>query len=173
VGLNENAAINCVSWYEAFAFCAWDGGYLPSEAEWEYAATGGNDNRPFPWGSADPADTLNLANDAFNGNNPAIAVGSEHPQGDGKWGHRDLAGGVSEWVLDLNNNTWYSSGGATCNDCANLNAGASRVVRGGSWGVTDYYNGLSFVIFLRAADREAAEPADRRSTIGFRCARAR
>lgn len=133
-GLNENAAINCVSWFEAFAFCAWDGGFLPSEAEWEFAAAGGDENRPFPWGSTSPAEQVNLAHDFSNGNNPAIAVGSEHPQGDGKWGQRDLAGGMSEWVLDLNNSTWYSSGGDVCDDCANLNAGEARVVRGGSWG---------------------------------------
>jgi sulfatase modifying factor 1 len=45
VGGQENLPINCVNWYEAFAFCAWDGGFLPSEAEWEYAAAGGSDQR--------------------------------------------------------------------------------------------------------------------------------
>jgi Sulfatase-modifying factor enzyme 1 len=40
-GVQENFPINCVNWYEAYAFCIWDGGFLPSEAEWEYAAAGG------------------------------------------------------------------------------------------------------------------------------------
>jgi len=40
-GAQENLPINCVNWYEAYAFCIWDGGFLPSAAEWEYAAAGG------------------------------------------------------------------------------------------------------------------------------------
>ena len=37
-GSQENLPINCVNWWESYAFCIWDGGFLPSEAEWEYAA---------------------------------------------------------------------------------------------------------------------------------------
>jgi formylglycine-generating enzyme required for sulfatase activity len=41
--------INCVTWHEAYAFCIWDGGFLPTEAEWELAASGGEE-RVFPYG---------------------------------------------------------------------------------------------------------------------------
>jgi hypothetical protein len=62
VGPNENLPMNCVPWYKAFAFCVWDGGRLPTEAEWNYAATGGNEQRKYPWGSTAPDDALAVFN---------------------------------------------------------------------------------------------------------------
>ena len=50
----ENLPINCVNWWEAYAFCIYDGGFLASEAEWKYAAAGGSEQRQFPWGEAEP-----------------------------------------------------------------------------------------------------------------------
>ena len=50
-GGNETLAMNCLTWFDAFAFCAWDGGRLPTEAEWNYAAAGGSEQRVYPWGA--------------------------------------------------------------------------------------------------------------------------
>jgi len=46
---NEQRPMNCMTWYEAMAFCAWDGGYLPTEAEWNYAETGADQPRAYTW----------------------------------------------------------------------------------------------------------------------------
>jgi formylglycine-generating enzyme required for sulfatase activity len=50
-GPNENLPIDCVNWFEAYAFCIWDGGFLPSDTEYEFAEVGGNEQRYLPRGS--------------------------------------------------------------------------------------------------------------------------
>ncbi len=167
-GANEGYAINCVSWYEAAAFCAWDGGRMPTEAEWEFAAAGGSDNRLYPWASgAAPDNTLavfNCMHDGVAGCSLAdLAPVGSTPAGNGKWGQRDLAGGMWEWNLDYYDAAWYSGGGAACGNCANLNASSSRVIRGGAW--------LNDATALRAAFRYSYPPTDRGLTRGARCSR--
>jgi sulfatase modifying factor 1 len=161
-GANENRAINCVDRYEAFAFCIWDGGRPPTEAEWEYAAAGGSDNRLYPWGSATPDCTY--AN-FYNGywcsgvSGSVVEVGST-PIGNGKWGHADLAGNVYEWTLD-----WYYRYPTTANtNYANIVLGpniSGYVLRGGAFG--------SVATILRAASRYSSY--DFYYDVGLRCAR--
>jgi formylglycine-generating enzyme required for sulfatase activity len=156
--------INCVSWYEAFALCIWEGKRLPTEAEWEDAATGGSEQRPFPWGATPPDASLAVYDCVADGSAPGdcassdiLAVGSR-PAGAGRWGHRDLAGSVWEWVLD-----WYAAYPPFSNDSANLTAGTYRVIRGSGW--------YSSADDLRVAIRYSVAPSAQRGEFGFRCAR--
>jgi sulfatase modifying factor 1 len=129
VGANESLPINCITWYEAFAFCAWDGGRLATEAEWNYAAAGGSEQRFWPWSSPPSSTTIDHTYAAYEcgvdggatyNTCPLSAVppvGNFSPKGDGKWGHADLTGSIIEWELD-----WGIPNAlpAACNDCANL-----------------------------------------------------
>jgi formylglycine-generating enzyme required for sulfatase activity len=131
--------MNCLTWYEAMAFCAWDGGYLPTEAEWNYAAAGGDLQRAYPWSSraaplAIDSSRASYGPDCDLSGTPGCTVAdlSEvgiKPAGDGRWGQSDLAGNISEWTLDSDEPTYINP----CTDCAELTAAMHRMVRGGSF----------------------------------------
>jgi formylglycine-generating enzyme required for sulfatase activity len=171
-GTQENLPINCVNWYQAYAFCIWDGGFLPSEAEWEYAAAGGSEQREFPWGSTAPgvANQYAIYGCLYPAGSAActIAPVGTATLGAGRWGQLDLAGEVFEWNVD-----WFygqnSVANATivyftpCLDCANLTPDWSRVVRGGEF---DYAWSAALPTF-----RNNEKPAMESSMLGFRCAR--
>lgn len=57
----DRKPLNCVPWHVLFAFCVWDGGRLPTDAEFGFAAAGGSEQRQFPWGNADAKDTARIA----------------------------------------------------------------------------------------------------------------
>lgn len=157
-GAKETWPINCVNWYEAFAFCIWDGGFLPSEAEWEYAAAGGSQQREYPWGSTDPGTSNEYAIYNVNYLDFIAPVGTA-TLGAGLWGQLDLAGELWEWNLD-----WYAAYVDPCADCADTTAASNRVVRGGG-----FSNPASEV--SPAIRGFGAPPAVRDSNVGFRCAR--
>ena len=165
-GESERKPVNCLSWYDLHAFCIWDGGFLPSEAEWEYAAAGGNEERTYPWGDTAPGANASLAvyGCYYNGSGNCTrsvnvaAVGSVGA-GDGKWGQSDLAGNVSEWNLD-----GYKPFSPTCIDCANVSNDPVRLFRGGSFGTV----ASTLLATYRAFGRP---PASRYDFFGGRCAR--
>jgi sulfatase modifying factor 1 len=165
---NELLPINCVTWFEAYAFCIWDGGRLPTEAEWNYAAAGGgggDGQRTYPWSAPPTSTTVDDSYVVYCGGSCAFpkTVGSKAGKGDGKWGHKDLGGNVWEWAQDL-----YAATYATpCIDCADLTTGTDRIFRGGSF--RDFPSSL----YVSASFRSHGPPGTRVDYVGFRCARAR
>jgi formylglycine-generating enzyme required for sulfatase activity len=170
-GSQENLPINCVTWHEAYAFCIWDGGFLPSEAEWQYAAAGGSQQREYPWGAAAPGTgcpgtgcQYAIYNCDFpNGSGSCTGAANISPvgyaaKGSGLWGQLDLVGNVFEWNLD-----WYATYVDPCTDCAYLAIPGDRVLRGGAF--------IYDASFLLPSARLSSAPAYRGDYIGFRCSR--
>ncbi len=156
-GANENKPINCVTWYEALAFCIWDGGRLATEAEWNYAAAGGEEQRVRPWSV--PAASLVVDQTYAIYDAAAVLPVGSRPLGNGKWGHADLAGNVWEWTLDFHRTPYATP----CNNCANVTTGTLRTFRGGGffYGVRD----------TLSSHRESGGATYRGTDLGVRCAR--
>jgi len=160
-GANENKPINCITWFEAFAFCIWDGGRLPTEAEWNYAAANGYDQRVYPWSNPPYSNTIDTSYAVYNANASAPAdVGSKSPKGDSARGQSDMAGNVGEWVLDA-----FGTYPVPCLNCANfaVNASNQRISRGRSW-----FDGPQLLI---VSDRAYGDAFTRLKMSGSRCAR--
>jgi len=103
VPLRENLPLVHISWYEAEAYCNWAGRRLPTEAEWEAAASGTLDatsgalsprRRYFPWGEEAP--TIERANLDWHASG-VVEVGA-HPDGDSAFGCRQMIGNIWEWT---------------------------------------------------------------------------
>lgn len=147
-----------VSWWEAEAYCKWAGRRLPTEAEWEMAATtdsAGSKEWWYPWGSRDGTDSDAALNSHTGGLVPVGAFGTS----DGPWGHRQLIGNVWEWTASVfgpyphfepdayrdNSEPWF---------------GERRVLRGGSWVTRPRY--------VRSTFRNYFTPDRRDVVAGFR-----
>ena len=165
-GANETRPINCANWYELAAFCIWDGGFLPSEAEWEYASAGGSEERKYPWGTVSPGTTNQYA--IYNCYFPSssgtcsttanIAPVGTPTSGVGKYGQLDLGGSVFEWDLD-----WYKTPFVACTNCVNATPSTGHLVRGGAFEETDAR--------LRPTSRPSQGATSRVFDLGGRCAR--
>ena len=162
VGANERRPVECLSWYAAYAFCIWDGGFLPSEAEWNYAAAGGaspGGQRAYPWSDPPMSTSIDCAHAVFCGG--PDDVGTDSPLGDGAFGQADLAGNLWEWTLDIHmpHELYFDP----CDNCVDLRSGPSRSIRGGTF--------VNPANQLLTSVRHFHLPEDPIPLIGARCAR--
>jgi sulfatase modifying factor 1 len=161
----DNFPVVFVTWYAAVAFCQAEYMRLPTEAEWEYAARGGERGKAFPWGVQMP--DKSRANYSSSGFGHAVAVGSYSPN---HYGLYDMAGNVWEYVADewanYPNTTALQidpiAGGDHFVTGSYLSVTTRRVIRGGSWGGSP--------INLRVTYRDSHPPTGAGDHVGFRCA---
>lgn len=156
---SDRLPVTCVSWDDADAFCAWDGGRrLPTEAEWERAARG-TTGTTYAWGN-----DVSCAKGVFSagqcpqheGTTPRT-VGSA-PRGASQEGAMDLTGNAWEWVAD-----WFGAySSSAVEDPLGPNNGSVRIQRGGNW-LTPAPDAAAYM--RRAESPQAIGPSS------FRCAR--
>lgn len=155
----NNHPMNCLTWYQADAYCRWAGKRLPTGKQWEKAARG-IDGRKYPWGDRRPARGMRIGNTCdeaakrkntkwriFNGYDDGYVETSPvgtYPDGRSPYGVDDMFGNVWEWVSDPEKS-------------------GKRAMRGCSWSSRPKLCRVSNIKWLRGDSR--------RGSYGFRCAK--
>lgn len=158
----EDFPINNVSWHGANAYCQWVGGRLPTEAEWELAA-GGGDGRFYPWSSDLEVDDDDTIPAVFAGTFANLQPVNSLPEGASPFGLYHMAGNVWEWVADGYDPIYYDRSPAENPTGPAVSVTDDRVLRGGGYD--------SPAEDLRLTNRASQRAPEFRlvPNVGFRC----
>ncbi|HQO09812.1 MAG TPA: formylglycine-generating enzyme family protein [Clostridiales bacterium] len=156
----DDLPVEQVSWYDAVEFCkrlSQKEGVtyrLPTEAEWEYAAKGGNASMGYKYSGSDDPDAVAWYRSNFESKTHTVATKKPN-----ELGIYDMSGNVWEWCSD-----WYGDyPSGTQIDPKGPSSGLGRVLRGGSW--------FSINDFIRCAYRGSPYPNSVNNDFGFRLSR--
>jgi formylglycine-generating enzyme required for sulfatase activity len=167
----QDYPVTHVSWHDAAEYARWAGKRLPTEAEWEFAARGGLEQKKYSWGDELTPGGQHFCN-IWQGDFPRLDTGEDGYRGpspvaafpENGYGIYSLTGNVWEWCADWFHPTYHQT--ATRVNPVGPATGIQRVMRGGS-----FLCHKSYCNRYRVAARTSNTPNSSTTNLGFRCAR--